>query len=266
LTNQRGSCYKQRNKQANEKLANLDDKFKDVESVQDGLKKKVKETEMKIETLHNMQTEETTKDHHVQELESALEEALVEREQILGACEKEIEHEKNIAIELEQKMMEDFEWKLREVERGYTTKMKSLEESLESKREIYQQEIFQQQESSAKDLSNWKSFENVLNQKLNEKKQECDDNITYYSQKEAEYDTKVDELMTRLHDLTAAYMKLQSEFDNYEWWDEEEDGEAHGHSYSEDKKRSRESLTNRSRPHTRNCKTNHYKHPRVRRR
>ena len=99
-----------------------------------------------------------------------------------------------------------------------------------------------------KDLAKWKSLENMLNLKLNEKKQECDDNITYYSQREAEYDTKVDELMTRLQDQTAAYMKLQSEFDNYEWWDEEEDGGAHGHSHSEDKKRSRESLANRSRP------------------
>ena len=43
------------------------------------------------------------------------------------------EQERNIAIELEQKMMEDFEWKLREVEGGYKTKIKSLEEGLESK-------------------------------------------------------------------------------------------------------------------------------------
>merc|ERR1712106_803122 len=415
--------------QANEKFAHLDDKFKNVESERDGLKKKVKETDIKIEVLNKKQIEGTTRDQHVKELESALEEALVEREQILEACGKEIDHERNIAIELEQKMMEDFEWKLREVEGGYKTKIKSLEESVESKirqtereitrlkdaeltkmcidarrdmeeklktaleasaksekdsalaqltlvkdreirmsqrsweeektrlnkeikrlqtqieqevamqvsksraefdqkffennrkhaqvcekhqedfdnlkedmegklnrlradhsdkveeyetrlsnlmsgkvdtifqmkeevetefgermenlREIYRKEISQQQESHVKDLAKWKSLENVLNVKLNEKKQECDDNITYYSQREAEYDTKVDELMTRLQDQTAAYMKLQVEFDNYEWWDEEEDGGAHGHSHSEDKKRSRESLANRSRPPTR---------------
>ena len=43
------------------------------------------------------------------------------------------DQERNIAIELEQKMMEDFEWKLREVEGGYKTKIKTLEEGLESK-------------------------------------------------------------------------------------------------------------------------------------
>jgi len=43
----------------------------------------------------------------------------VEREEILEACEREIQHEKNIAIETEQKMMDDFEWKLREIENDY---------------------------------------------------------------------------------------------------------------------------------------------------
>merc|ERR1712106_666333 len=76
--------------QANEKFAHLDDKFKNVETERDGLKKKVKDTEIKIEVLNKKQTEATTKDQHVKELESALEEALVEREQILEACGKEL--------------------------------------------------------------------------------------------------------------------------------------------------------------------------------
>ena len=117
--------------QANEKFACLDEKFKMVESERDGLRKKMKETDIKIEVLNKKQTEDKSKDQHVKDLEGALEEALVEREQILEACEKEIEHERNIAIELEQKMMEDFEWKLREVEGGYRTKIKTLEDSIE---------------------------------------------------------------------------------------------------------------------------------------
>ena len=62
----------------------------------------------------------------------------------------------------------------------------------------------------------------VLNQKIADKKAELDDTISYYSQREAEYETKIDELMTRLQEQTAMYMKLQAEFDNYEWY---EDGE-----------------------------------------
>ena len=63
-----------------------------------------------------------------------------------------------------------------------------------------------------------------LNLKLEEKRQECEDNILYYTQREAELEAKIDELMTRLQEQTAAYMKLQSEFDNYEWWEEGEGG------------------------------------------
>ena len=43
-----------------------------------------------------------------------------------------------------------------------------------------------------------------------------------YSQREAEYETKIDELMTRLQEQTTMYMKLQAEFESYEWY---EDGE-----------------------------------------
>jgi hypothetical protein len=63
--------------------------------------------------------------------------------------------------------------------------------------------------------------------------------------------------MTRLQEQTAAYMKLQAEFDNYEWW-EEGDGEeaASGGGGGEERRRgggagSRESLQARSRPATR---------------
>ena len=112
--------------QANEKFACLDEKFKSVESERDGLRKKIKETDIKIEMLSKKHRDDKSKDQTVKDLEGALEEALIEREQILEACEKEIEQERNIAIELEQKMMEDFEWKLREVESGYRQKIKTL--------------------------------------------------------------------------------------------------------------------------------------------
>ena len=66
--------------------------------------------------------------------------ALVEREEILEAAEKEIQQTKNIAIETEQKMMDDFEWKLREIEGEYRDKMKNLEASVESRMKAAQDE------------------------------------------------------------------------------------------------------------------------------
>lgn len=94
-------------------------------------KNKIKEKEKEIECLTKKQLENQSDSNLVKDLETALEEAIVEREQILAACEKEIEQERNIAIELEQKMMEDFEWKLRELERAHRQTIKTLEESLE---------------------------------------------------------------------------------------------------------------------------------------
>ena len=119
--------------QANDKLTTFEDRFKIVEVERDSLRKKVKESDIKIEMLNKKHKEDKSKDQHVKDLEKALEEALVEREQILEACEKEIEQERNIAIELEQKMLEDFEWKLREVEGGYKQKIRNLEESLDNR-------------------------------------------------------------------------------------------------------------------------------------
>ena len=421
--------------QANEKLSQIEDKFKNVETERDTLKKKVKETEIKIEVLNKKHKEDSDKSQQVSELETALEEALVEREQILEAAEKEIENERNIAIELEQKLMEDFEWKLREVEGEYRTKIKTLEESINSKihqtereitrvkdaeltkmcidarrdmeeklraerqslkttleasartdkeaalnqltvikdreirmlqrsfdeekkrmnneirrlqsqiehevgmqvskaraefdhklfehnrkhqttlekyqedydkmseemqgqlnrlradhmdkceeyearianlmsgkadtifkmkeevetefaermenlRDIYRQEIYQQQETYVKDQEKWRNKEQLLNDKLSEKKQEVEDNIAYYTHREAEYETKIEELMLRLQDTNAMYLKLQAEFDSYEWWEEGEQAGLTDHSKDE-KKRSRESVANRSRPPSR---------------
>ena len=416
--------------QANEKMSHLEEKFKHVETERDTLKKKVKETEIKVEVLNKKHNEDANKEEVVKELETALEGALVEREQILEACEKEIENERNIAIELEQKLMEDFEWKLREVEGEYRTKIKTLEESIDSKirqterditrqkdaeltkmcidarremeekirtertslkstletsakhdkeaalnqvtvikdreirmlqrsfdeekgrmakeikrlqtqleqevamqvsksraefdqklfdsnrkhqqicekyqedydkmkeqmegqinrmraehvekceeyearlanlmsgktdsifqmkeevesefadrmenlRDIYRQEIYQQQEIHVKDQEKWKLKEQTLNEKLREKKQEVEDNISYYSSREAEYETKIEDLLTRMQEQNALYMKLQAEFDSYEWWEEGDSAHEHG------KHKSRESLAARSRPPSR---------------
>ena len=69
----------------------------------------------------------------VSSLEKALEEAIVERQEILEAAAKEIENEKTIALQTEQKMMDDFEWKLREIEGENRNKLRDMERSLEIK-------------------------------------------------------------------------------------------------------------------------------------
>ena len=74
-----------------------------------------------------MKSGEKNNDDRIKTLEAALEEALLERQEILEAAAKEIDHHKSIAVEMEQKMMDDFEWKLREIESGNRAKVRELE-------------------------------------------------------------------------------------------------------------------------------------------
>ena len=63
-------------------------------------------------------------DGRVKQLEEALESAAKERQEILEAAEKEIEYHRSIAAELESSMINDFEWKLHEIESEYNRKLK----------------------------------------------------------------------------------------------------------------------------------------------
>ncbi len=118
-----------------EKLCTLEEKCKTIEKERDDLKRKCKEIEAKMDVMTRAVVKDT--DEKVRQLERALEEALVEREEILEACEREIGHEKTIAIETEQKMMDDFEWKLREIEAEYRGKIREAEESARISQEEY---------------------------------------------------------------------------------------------------------------------------------
>ena len=133
-------------------------------------------------------------------------------------CEKYQEDFEKMKEEMEGKLnrlraehsdkVDEYETRLSNLMSGKVDTIFQMKEEVESEfgdrmenlREIYRKEISQQQESYVKDLAKWKSLENLLNNKLGDKKQEVDDNITYYSQREAEYDIKIDELMTRLQE------------------------------------------------------------------
>jgi signal transduction protein with GAF and PtsI domain len=56
-------------------------------------------------------------------LERALEDAAKERQEILEAAEREIEYHRSIAADLEQSLIEDFEWKLHEIEADFHKKL-----------------------------------------------------------------------------------------------------------------------------------------------
>merc|ERR1711970_248783 len=67
----------------------------------------------------------------VKELEEALEAAYRERNEIIETCRKEVEFHRTIASELENSIMEDFEWKLHEMEKDYHAKLKYSKEMVD---------------------------------------------------------------------------------------------------------------------------------------
>ena len=66
-----------------------------------------------------MNVESCADSDRVSSLEAALEAAAAERQEILLAAEQEIEYHRSIAAELERTMIEDFEWKVHEIEADY---------------------------------------------------------------------------------------------------------------------------------------------------
>merc|ERR1712111_320285 len=67
----------------------------------------------------------------VAELEEALEAAYRERNEIIKTCRNEVEFHRTIASELENSIMEDFEWKLHEMEKDYNAKLKYSKETVD---------------------------------------------------------------------------------------------------------------------------------------
>ena len=74
---------------------------------------------------------EPSRTDKVKELEDALAAAYAERHEIIESCRKEVEFHRTIASELESSIMEDFEWKLHEIEKDYNLKLKQSRETMD---------------------------------------------------------------------------------------------------------------------------------------
>merc|ERR1719510_1837924 len=108
------------NSEARELQKQVEDLRKKLSEAQGGkVKKSVRfgaEPEVQVLTDQNKPTT-------MKELEDALQSAYAERNEIIETCRKEVEFHRTIASELEQSIMEDFEWKLHEMEKDYNSKL-----------------------------------------------------------------------------------------------------------------------------------------------
>merc|ERR1712212_1401489 len=103
----------------------------------DDLKKKLADAQngkVKKSVKFNAEPEiltENAKPGTVKELEEQLQSAYAERNEIIATCRKEVEFHRTIASELENSIMEDFEWKLNEMQKDYHAKLKYSKETVD---------------------------------------------------------------------------------------------------------------------------------------
>ena len=113
------------NSETKELYRQIDDLKKKLNDAQGGKPKKSLRFAAEPEVLNE------PKPGSVKELEDALQAAYSERNEIIETCRKEVEFHRTIASELEQSIMEDFEWKLHEMERDYNAKLKYSKEKID---------------------------------------------------------------------------------------------------------------------------------------
>merc|ERR1711915_217763 len=110
---------------------------KELQRQVDDLKKKLPEAQLgkvKKSVKFNAEPEilsDSNKSGNVKELEEQLAAAYSERKEIIETCRKEVEFHRTIAAELETSIMEDFEWKLHEMEKDYHAKLKYSKEKID---------------------------------------------------------------------------------------------------------------------------------------
>merc|ERR1719412_555390 len=113
------------NSETKELYRQIDDLKKKLNDAQGGKPKKSLRFAAEPEVLNE------PKPGSVKELENALQAAYSERNEIIETCRKEVEFHRTIASELEQSIMEDFEWKLHEMEKDYNAKLKYSKEKID---------------------------------------------------------------------------------------------------------------------------------------
>merc|ERR1719150_3109747 len=114
------------NSEAKELQRQVDDLRKKLSDAQGGKPKKSLRFAEEPEVLND-----PTKPTNLKEMEEALQAAYSEMNEIIETCRKEVEFHRTIASELEQSIMEDFEWKLHEMEKDYNAKLKYSKEKID---------------------------------------------------------------------------------------------------------------------------------------
>ncbi|XP_076056387.1 uncharacterized protein LOC143034339 [Oratosquilla oratoria] len=110
------------------------EKMEELESRISKLEEQLKEAEEEKQKLEkNLSEIELEREEEIKIIQDALDEAAQEREELITTFEKEMQNVNTINTSREQQLLEDFEWKLREMEKEHKKKMDEKERMCEER-------------------------------------------------------------------------------------------------------------------------------------
>ncbi|XP_066972133.1 trichohyalin-like isoform X7 [Macrobrachium rosenbergii] len=113
-----------------------------ISTLEDRLKICQAEKEKLTKTIEEIEAE---RDDEIKIIQDALDEAAQEREELIATFEKELQNINTMNSNREQQLMEDFEWKLREIEKEHKKKLEEkdrmAEERLNAVRNLVESEL-----------------------------------------------------------------------------------------------------------------------------
>ncbi|XP_042240297.1 golgin subfamily A member 6-like protein 22 [Homarus americanus] len=101
-----------------------------IKSLEETLKATQEERDKLTKTIEEIETE---RDEEIKIIQDALDEAAQEREELIATFEKEFQNMNTMNSTREQQLMEDFEWKLREMEKDHKKKVEERERKAEER-------------------------------------------------------------------------------------------------------------------------------------
>ncbi|XP_069167160.1 trichohyalin isoform X6 [Procambarus clarkii] len=101
-----------------------------IESLEETLKTAQQESEKLSKTIEDIEAE---RDEEIKIIQDALDEAATEREELINTFEKEFQKMTSMNTAREQQLLEDFEWKLREMEKDHKKKLEERDRKAEER-------------------------------------------------------------------------------------------------------------------------------------
>ncbi|CAG0885688.1 unnamed protein product [Cyprideis torosa] len=117
--------FEERDKEREQRIQELEKRNEELEEEVEEL------TAQKQDLTKRRDNANSEKEKELKFIHQALEEALTEREELQARFEKEFEFLRTVSSDREQQMLDDFEFKLREIERDYKMRMDEKEKEAE---------------------------------------------------------------------------------------------------------------------------------------